>query len=285
MNTHKAIRTLLLLVCLPFVLTGVETLQAPPKPAKLSNKERSALIAIYESLAESSTPLQVGSTEEELITRMGPPEGTMTIGSRKRLSYGGGSAIIENGKVTTINDIPEELLSTPNREAFEDYQNALGKIFYMGEWMTEEDAQNKYEKALQDKKLTQERIRSGQSAKAVREKRIAISKTSYYDFKRNGAAIQLSELLAPDKVTIVDFYADWCAPCKAIDPYLRGLANDPKVAVRKVDIVKWGSPVARQWSLNSIPNMRVYDRHGKQVGEPTHDIRQLYNYVRRAKRQ
>ena len=285
MHMHKAIRTILFLICIPFILTGAESLQPPPKPAKLSSKEKSALIAIYEALAESAAPLQVGATEEELISRMGQPEGTMTIGNRKRLSYGNGSAIIENGSVVTLNDIPDELLATPNREAFEDYQNALGKVYYMGVWMTEEEAHEHYEKALQDKKLTQQRIRSGQSAKVEREKKIAISNTPYYIFKRNGAAIQLSELLAPGKVTIVDFYADWCAPCKAIDPYLRGLANDPKVAVRKVDIVKWGSPVARQWSLNSIPNMRVYDSHGKQVGEPTHDIRQLYSYVRRAKRQ
>ncbi len=263
------------------VLVAIEP---PPEPKQLSAKERSALIAIYESLVEDSTPLQVGVSEKALLDRLGPPDGTMTIGDKKRLSYGSGSIIISNGIVSEIRDIPESLLVTPNREAFEDYMMATGKVFYMGEWMSSREAGERYAKAVQDQRLTQQRITMGKSAKAVREQKIAISKLSYYAFKRNGAPIHLSEMLAPGKVTVVDFYADWCAPCKSIDPYLRGLAKDPEVAIRKVDIVKWGSPVAKQWGLQSIPNMRVFDKTGKQVGEPTHDIRLLYKYIRRAKR-
>jgi len=286
MPTFVMRKTSFRILLLAIIFTAADLaadIQAPPQPATLSKKEQSALIAIYESLVNNSEPVKVGDTEEELVKRLGQPDGVMTIGDRKRLSYGNGSIIVANGKIVAINDIQEELLSTPNRQAYEDYQTALGKVFYMGEWMTPAEARDRYRKAVQDKQLTQKRIATGQSAKGAREEQIAISKTPYHVFKRNGAVIHLSELLAPGKVTIVDFYADWCAPCKAIDPYLRGLAQDPLVAVRKVDIVGWQSPVAKQWQLKSIPNMRVYDKQGRPVGMPTHDIREIYNYIRRAK--
>lgn len=274
----------LILVGILSVATCLQAIEPPPQPKQLSAKERTALVAIYESLKKESSPVSVGSSEQELLRRMGKPDGIMTVGEKKRMSYGSGNIVIANGTIIEINDVPDELLSTPNREAFEDYMRATGKVHYMGEWMTYADAREIYDKALQDQELTRQRITVGKSQKAVREQQIAISKTSYYAFKRNGAAIELSEMLAPGRVTVVDFYADWCAPCKAMDPYLRGLANDPEVAIRKVDIVNWGSPVAKQWDLKSIPNVRVYDRNGNLVGEPTHDIRILYQYIRRAKR-
>lgn len=275
---------LLLIVALPAGVLAAADLQPPPEPANLSNKERSALIAIYQSLVEDSMPLKVGDSEQDLRNRLGQPDGIMTIGGRRRLSYGKGSVTVANDTIVGIDGIPEEMLTAPSRQAYEDYQMAMGNVYYMGQWMSRQDALDAYAKAVQDKQLTEQRISMGKSAKAVREQQIAISKTPFYVFKRNGDAIHLSELLAPGKVTVVDFYADWCGPCKTIEPYLRSLANDPEVAVRKVDIVGWGSPVARQWGLESIPNMRVYDKQGKQVGEPTHDIREIYKYIRRAKR-
>ena len=50
-------------------------------------------------------------------------------------------------------------------------------------------------------------------------------------------------------------------------PALEQLAQqDAGITLRKVNIVSWSTPVARQFGLNSIPNVRVYDRHG-----PDHD--------------
>lgn len=82
-----------------------------------------------------------------------------------------------------------------------------------------------------------------------------------------GNTVNLEEHLVPGKVTIVDFYADWCGPCRAISPFLDKLAkSDSDVVVRKVDIIKWGTPVTQQYGINSIPHIRIYDGKGKLTG-------------------
>src|SRR5947208_2130752 len=71
-----------------------------------------------------------------------------------------------------------------------------------------------------------------------------------------GARVEIAEHLAKGKITVVDFYADWCGPCRVISPTLEKLANqDADVFLRKVNIVKWGSPVAEQYKINSIPRI------------------------------
>jgi len=101
---------------------------------------------------------------------------------------------------------------------------------------------------------------------------------------KGGAQVDIRTLMPPGKVTIVDFYADWCGPCRAISPKLEKLAReDPDVVLRKVDIVKWGTPVTRQYSISSVPNIRVYDRSKKPVGSPTHDLRAVMRLVGKAK--
>ncbi len=82
-----------------------------------------------------------------------------------------------------------------------------------------------------------------------------------------GAQVDLPKKLVTGSVTIVDFYADWCGPCKELSPTLEQLAKtDGEVALRKIDIINWESPVARQYGVSSIPRVEIYDRKGKLVG-------------------
>jgi thioredoxin 1 len=98
-----------------------------------------------------------------------------------------------------------------------------------------------------------------------------------------GAEVDLAALVPPGKVTIVDFYADWCGPCKAIAPQLEKLArSNPNVQLVKIDIVRWGTPVTRQYNIESVPNLRVFNPQRQQVGSPTHDLNQVLNYLRQA---
>src|SRR6184192_1382052 len=70
----------------------------------------------------------------------------------------------------------------------------------------------------------------------------------------HGAQVDINKHLALGNVTVVDFYADWCGPCRQLAPSLEQLArSDPEIALRKIDIVNWKMPVARQFNVHSIP--------------------------------
>jgi thioredoxin 1 len=62
-----------------------------------------------------------------------------------------------------------------------------------------------------------------------------------------------------DMPVLVDFYADWCGPCRKLSPRLQELAQElPDVRVVKVDIDE--SPdIAARYQVGSIPALRVFD--------------------------
>ena len=88
---------------------------------------------------------------------------------------------------------------------------------------------------------------------------------SYTDGKR----VDLGKLMAPGKVTIVDFYADWCGPCHVLEARLQHLMQGKKIlAVRRVNIGKWDNDAAKQATelhAEALPYIRVYDRRGNFV--------------------
>jgi thioredoxin 1 len=91
--------------------------------------------------------------------------------------------------------------------------------------------------------------------------------------------------MIPGKITIVDFYADWCGPCRRISPQLEQLAKtDPDVVLLKINIVNWNTPVTRQFGIESVPNVRVFSRIGSQLGEATSDVSLVKQRVEQAKR-
>jgi thioredoxin 1 len=101
----------------------------------------------------------------------------------------------------------------------------------------------------------------------------------------HGAQVDINKHLALGKVTVVDFYADWCGPCRQLAPSLEQLArSDPEIALRKIDIVNWKMPVAQQFNVHSIPQVNVYNRGGSLVGTINGaDIEQIKRYVAQAK--
>ena len=87
-------------------------------------------------------------------------------------------------------------------------------------------------------------------------------------YSRSGAAVDIKTLMPAGKITIIDFYADWCGPCIQISPHLEAIAKaNPDVVLRKVDIVKWKTPVTKQYGISSIPDIRVYDANKQLIGK------------------
>jgi thiol-disulfide isomerase/thioredoxin len=101
----------------------------------------------------------------------------------------------------------------------------------------------------------------------------------------HGAQVDINQHLALGNVTVFEFYADWCGPCRRLSPSLEQMAQtDPEVALRKIDIVRWGTPVAQQFNIHSVPQVNVYNRAGNLVGTVFGaDFDQVKAYVAQAK--
>jgi len=101
----------------------------------------------------------------------------------------------------------------------------------------------------------------------------------------HGEQVDINRCLALGNVTVVEFYADWCGPCRRLSPSLEQMAQtDPGVALRKIDIGKGGTPVAQQFNIRSIPQVNVYNRGGGLVGTVFGaDFNQVKAYVAQAK--
>jgi len=101
----------------------------------------------------------------------------------------------------------------------------------------------------------------------------------------HGGQVDITKHLALGNVTIVDFYADWCGPCRQVSPSLEQMANtDPEIVLRKVDIVNWNTAVVRQYNIHSIPHINVYNRGGHLVGTVVGaDVEKIKRYVAQAK--
>ncbi len=66
-----------------------------------------------------------------------------------------------------------------------------------------------------------------------------------------------SEVLHTDKVVLLDFYADWCGPCKMIAPILAQIAQErPDITVAKVNVDE-NMELAMEFKVASIPLLVV----------------------------
>ena len=74
-----------------------------------------------------------------------------------------------------------------------------------------------------------------------------------------------AEVLKSNIPVLVDFWAEWCGPCKALAPVLDGLANEYQEKIKVVKVNVDESPNSPQnYKVRGIPTL-VFFRDGQQV--------------------
>jgi thioredoxin 1 len=85
-----------------------------------------------------------------------------------------------------------------------------------------------------------------------------------------------SEVLDSDKTVLLDFYAEWCGPCRMVSPIVEQIAaENPQYLVAKVNVDE-EPELAAQFGVSSIPLLAVV-KNGKIVNKsagakPKHQI-------------
>ncbi len=68
-----------------------------------------------------------------------------------------------------------------------------------------------------------------------------------------------AEIINSDVPVLVDFYADWCAPCKMVPPILRQVKDTlgDKIRIIKIDTEK-NLTISHKYQIRSIPTMILF---------------------------
>lgn len=88
------------------------------------------------------------------------------------------------------------------------------------------------------------------------ESQMEVTKIGSEDFDK--------EVLQSDKTVLIDFYADWCGPCKSLSPIVDEVASEnSEVKFVKINIDE-NQDLARTYSVMSIPTLVVI-KNGKEA--------------------
>jgi thioredoxin len=77
-----------------------------------------------------------------------------------------------------------------------------------------------------------------------------------------------TKVLQAEGTVLVDFYADWCGPCKIIEPILEDLATEyqGRLSVMRVDVDD-AQTIAGSYGVQSIPTLMFF-----RAGKPVHRV-------------
>ncbi|SCU77396.1 LAMI_0A01002g1_1 [Lachancea mirantina] len=77
---------------------------------------------------------------------------------------------------------------------------------------------------------------------------------------------EFQKAIAGDRLSVIDFYATWCGPCKAVAPHIEKLCKEkPSVAFYKVDVDE--SPeIAAECQITAMPTF-VFAKKGQPIGK------------------
>lgn len=77
--------------------------------------------------------------------------------------------------------------------------------------------------------------------------------------------MKFSEVINQEKPVLVDFFAEWCGPCKMMSPILKEVKDElkEKIAIIKIDVDK-NQALASKYQVRGVPTLVLY-KEGKQV--------------------
>lgn len=78
---------------------------------------------------------------------------------------------------------------------------------------------------------------------------------------------EVDQLLKSGKITVIDFSAEWCGPCKMLGPRFEKVANDTKhnnINFIKIDVDS-AKELANKYEIQSIPTLIYFNKKGKEV--------------------
>lgn len=76
-----------------------------------------------------------------------------------------------------------------------------------------------------------------------------------------GEPVDIAKVLPAGYVTVVDFWSESCHACVTIGGMLAvGVAKDPRVVIRKIDVGDGFTPVARAYQIDALPHYLIYDK-------------------------
>lgn len=83
---------------------------------------------------------------------------------------------------------------------------------------------------------------------------LKVTKDNFYDVKNS------------DKTVLLDFYADWCGPCRMVGPIIEEIAQEnPHILVGKINVDEQ-TELAQAYSVMSIPTLVVL-KNGETVAK------------------
>ena len=71
------------------------------------------------------------------------------------------------------------------------------------------------------------------------------------------------EVLNSEKKVLIDFYADWCGPCRMLAPVLEEISNENIIKIVKVNVDNH-EDIARRYGVMSIPTLILFENGNEQ---------------------